>query len=136
MQPQDFTSEISSEARADLYKGVSVLGTCEKLKAKYPKEYAKINEIFDQTTIIFSLEDDENLCAFASSCNNAIILYPGVWKYHTQLCYDARQDKVLAHEFLHLIGLPPHKAYNTYKEFELADPIMDMIYNCFDKRNL
>lgn len=122
---------IAEKGYRNLEKGVKVLLACPVLAQTYPDEYKRILQVYQRTTLIFLTTDIPGVCAIAPPSIDAIIITPNVWLDHSRGCYGSIEAEVYAHEFLHKIGLPPHKYYSDIREYFAKDPIEQVIKECF-----
>lgn len=122
-------TNITSQAYRDLDRGVSVLTDCDYFKTKYPWAYDKLRTT--KVEIVILRTYITGVCAAAPFDMNTIFIFPSAWRELSPGC-DVGAP-LLAHEYLHILGLPPHKQYDTYGEYEAQDPIEIVITKCFGK---
>ena len=113
---------------------VATLLSCNTFKEQYPASYARILETNDTFRLILSVQEPDDICA--SAYQGHIFLYPKTWKFRAYGCYRGRVEKVIAHEFMHLLKMPKHGNYANYRDYELMDPIESMVRACFDDRGM
>ena len=129
-------SKLSTQIANQFQVSVNVLQSCTYLTKVYPTEVSNLPKIVSSLDIYLSRLDLPGICGLAIKGN--IILFPEFWARNSQDCYDIDPSEVLAHETLHLIGLPRHNysIFDTNPEHlakELKDPIENVITNCFEE---
>ena len=110
---------------------------CVYLHKTYPESYAKIQSVSDKTMVILSEVDIKGVAAIAvipidPTITPKIFISDYLWDdKNPRFNFGVDYKKVMAHELLHLIGLPNHKVYKTYEEYKFNDEIEFTIKACF-----
>lgn len=111
---------------------ILALRNCQFLKDNYPKQYNEIIPMSAETLInLHATQAMPKTCAVGDRELNMIIIFPTVWVKHSKGCYNDDRVMLLAHEFMHVIGLPLHKQYDTYDAYMKDDPIEKAMRQCF-----
>lgn len=117
----------NAQLQKDFANGMTQLLNCQYFRNMYPKFY---KELPKHTSVFFAYVDDprfKDYYALTDAKQNIIYLTPNYFAVEL----DHQRESTMAHEMMHIIGMPKHVTKNPTQDERHADAIYTTTHYCF-----
>jgi len=119
--------QIAKQIKEDVDISRKKLRACEYFKKNWPTQWSTLDNL-QYLKVTAHLFSDGKHCGFGIyEESHIILLREAIEELHSCM---GSSTFVVAHEMLHVVGMPPHKEYETRQDYLLEDPIEKVMWWC------
>lgn len=122
-EDESYKKELEEAILEEFVAGRLKLLRCAYFEREYPHAFAELKAL-GEISIVATPGDRSAFLGFGYRETSAILLL-GPAATHPDVRFET-----LAHELLHVVGMPKHKPYKSRDDYYLNDPIEQVMYWC------